>query len=188
MKYTPLLLAASMVVYTQAQLRGLQTSLLAQKWNISQPTFAYDGGLHFDVNYQVTDFINDNMVTFKIYNRDCEDGSNSVSHTILKAQKQALTNTYVAGGRGTGARTLTIDIAIDSAAIITTDTIDFCVRFSLQTDSFPSIEVNFVETVITLNVDLYDAFGVGQVNFADKKDNGSIHVFTSSELAERILP
>jgi hypothetical protein len=194
MKFTFLLFAFTAGISTQAQVRGLQS--LTQKWNIAGHTFAYDG-LHFDLDYQVSDFINDNMVTFAIYDRHCQEGGNSVSNTILKAQKQILTNTYVANG-GAGQRMLALDIDIDAATITTdpniyredttrsgavTAQIDVCVRFSLQTDTTPNqIEVNFRETLVTLHVDLSDGFEIGEVNVASN-DNGRI-VYSGSQIYE----
>lgn len=88
MQFTSLLLAASSTVasITQAQARDLQS--LAQKLNITDPTFAYEG-LHVDLDCQVTDFINDNVVAFApIYDRGCQEGGNSVSNTILPPSRK----------------------------------------------------------------------------------------------------
>jgi hypothetical protein len=169
-----------MLASTQAQGRGLQS--LAQKWNITDPVFTYDG-LHFDLDYQVTDFINDNMVTYSVWNRECQEGGISVSNTVLSSSKELLTgDAYVAGG-GLGERILAIDVDLEAATITTdqniysedttpgsvTAQIDFCVRFSLQTDTSPNeIEVNFLETLVTLYVDLSDGFEIGEVSVAPK--------------------
>jgi hypothetical protein len=178
MKFTSLLLAASTVASTQAQQgRGLQS--LAQKWNITDPIFTYDG-LHFDLDYQVTDFINDRMVTYSVYDKDCQEGGKSVDNSVLQSSKEALTGT---DGDGTGERMLAIDVELQAATITTdpniysedttpgsvTAQIDFCVRFSLQTDTNPNeIEVNFLETLVTLYVDLSDGFSIGEVSVAPK--------------------
>jgi hypothetical protein len=180
MKFTSLLLAASTVASTQAQGRGLQS--LAQKWNITDPIFTYDG-LHFDLDYQVTDFINDNMVIYSVWNRDCQEGGISVSNTVLSSSKEPLTGDAYAAGGGAGERMLAIDVELEAATITTdpniysedttpgsvTAQIDFCVRFSLQTDTAPNeIEVNFLETLVTLYVDLSDGFEIGEVSVAPK--------------------
>ena len=41
--------------------------------------------------------------------------------------------------------------------------IRFCVRFGLHTKSATSVEVNFLETLVTLNVDLTDGFQIGSI-------------------------
>ena len=41
--------------------------------------------------------------------------------------------------------------------------IRFCVRFGLHTKSATSVEVNFLETLVTLNVDLTDGFEIGSI-------------------------
>ena len=46
--------------------------------------------------------------------------------------------------------------------------IRFCVRFGLWTPSTTSVEVNFLETLITLTVDLTDGFEIGQVTVEPK--------------------
>jgi hypothetical protein len=172
MKFTSLVFAASMVASTQAQARGLQGS--AQKWNLTDPTFTYDG-LRFDLDYQVNDLINDNMVAFGLFNVDCKEGGVTVADGILASSKEDLTGV---AGTGIGDRMLAFDIDLNPATITTdpniysestdgsvTARIDFCVRMSLQTDSPPAdvIEVNFLETLVTLFVDLSDGFTIGEV-------------------------
>jgi hypothetical protein len=183
MKFTSLLLAASVLASSaQAQGRGLQS--LAQKWNITDPTFNY-GGLHFDMDYQVTDFINDNMVKFAIYDRECLEGGYAVANTVLAGQKQVLTNAYGGATGGLGERVLALDVDLnpatitsdtnlyseDTTAVNVTAQVDFCVRFSLQTDApdpVDQVEVNFLETLVILYVDLSDGFSIGTVSVAPK--------------------
>jgi hypothetical protein len=74
-------------------------------------------------------------------------------------------------------RLVTVNITIDSEKIsensllYSEDTagsqvsaeIRFCVRFGLHTKSATSVEVNFLETLVTLNVDLTDGFEIGSI-------------------------
>jgi hypothetical protein len=177
MKLLSTLLITTLVASAQAENRiprGLQT--LAQKWNITDPTFGYDG-LHFDLDYQVSDFIDDDMFTYEIFDKKCQEGGNPV--TILASNHEPLTGTFLPSG-GLGERVLALDIDID-AETITSDSniysesvapgavtaqIDFCVRFSLWTKTEDPIEVNFLETLIILYVDLSDGFDIGEVNVA----------------------
>jgi hypothetical protein len=179
MKLLSTLLVTTMAASAQAgkqSSRDLQT--LAQKWNITDPTFGYEG-LHFDLDYQVSDFIHDDMCTFKIFDKDCQEGGKPV--TIFTAASEPLTGTFIGNG-GLGERVLALDIDIDAETITSdpniysedvapgavTAQIDFCVRFSLWTNTEDPIEVNFLETLVVLYVDLSDGFDIGEVNVAPK--------------------
>lgn len=178
MKFTSLLLAASTVASVQAEGRGLQG--LAQQWNITDPSFTYDG-LHFDLDYQVSDFISDAMVDVNIYDSECLEGGVVIPAEVIAFVKQPLTNLQV---DGTGERILALDVDLvpatisSNTAIYSEDTtpgavsavISFCVRFSLQTDTGQpeEIEVNFLETLVTLFVDLSDGFSIGEVSVEPK--------------------
>jgi hypothetical protein len=162
--------------------RGLQS--LGQKWSTTNPSFNYNG-LHFDLDYKVSDFIEDGMVSYTIYDKDCKEGNNLV--IVLESQKQALAG-------ATGERILALAVNIDPATI-PNDTniysesgraaeITFCVRFSLQTKSDEPTEVNFLETIISLSVDLSNNFEVRQVKVAP--NNSDCEGLSSSE--NTVLP
>ena len=51
----------------------------------------------------------------------------------------------------------------DTTGSQVTAEIRFCVRFGLHTKSATSVEVNFLETLVTLNVDLTDGFEIGSI-------------------------
>jgi hypothetical protein len=51
----------------------------------------------------------------------------------------------------------------DTSGFQVTAEIRFCVRFGLHTTSATSVEVNFLETLVTLNVDLTDGFEIGSI-------------------------
>ena len=44
---------------------------LSARWNISDPTYAYNR-LHFLLDYQVNDFIEDHMSSFSLWDRECQ--------------------------------------------------------------------------------------------------------------------
>jgi hypothetical protein len=178
MKFVSTLLAATIVASAQAENQSRDLQTLAQKWNITDPSFGYEG-LHFDLDYQVSDFIDEDMLTYKIFDKDCQEGGKVV--TIFDAYNEPLTGTFVPSG-GLGERMLALGIDID-AETITSDSniysedvapgavtaqIDFCVRFSLWTKTEDPIEVNFLETLVVLYVDLSDGFDIGEVNVAPK--------------------
>ena len=203
MKFISILLAATIVAFAHAENstghqrqrlaeihnngRGLQS--LGQKWSTENPSLNYNI-LHFDLDYKVSDFIEDEMVSYTVFDKDCLEGNNLV--TVLNSQKQALTG-------ATGERILTLAVDIDPATIphdtnIYSESggaaeITFCVRFSLQTKSDEPTEVNFLETIISLSVDLSNDFEVREVKVAPRNDSDfeGLSSFENTVLPRRSL-
>ena len=85
-------------------------------------------------------------------------------------------------GDGTVNKTIAVKVSVDPGQIALNsllysegDTVEsvtaqirFCVRFGLYTKGAPPVEVNFLETVITLDVDLSDGFDIASVSVAPK--------------------
>ena len=176
MKLLSVIFVAS-VTSTLAAERGLQT--LAKKWNIVDPGFTYDD-LSFDLDYQVSDFIQDSMTLHEVYTSGCKEAGTVVLPSVLTSSRIPLTGAaYNAGNNGNGVRDQKLTVGVVAAAIAASDiyvedttvgdvtaTIDFCVRFSLLTTG--ATEVNFLETLVTLFVDLSDGFSIGNVTVAPK--------------------
>ena len=157
--------------------RGLQT--LSKKWHITpDPSFTY-GGLAFDLDYQVSDFIDDGMTAYAVYTSGCKETGTAVPVTVLTSHKAVLTGeVYNANNNGDGVRDQKLTVGVNADTIAASDIymedttvgsatamIDFCVRFSLQTTNHEGpIEVSFLETLVTLFVDLSDGFAIGDVN------------------------
>jgi hypothetical protein len=182
MKFACLLLA-SMAAYSQAAddsaQRGLAT--LAEKWNITEPTFKY-GALSFDLTFTVSDFVSTApMADATLWDDGCKEGGNSIAAGVGAGIKSFdLITTGIEGAPLTGDnmdRDVSVNITLDSATISdnsliysedtlgsqVTAEIRFCVRFGLKTLGPTSLEVNFLETLITLNVDLTDGFEIGSI-------------------------
>ena len=67
--------------------------------------------------------------------------------------------------------TITQDSAIyreNNTAGAMTTTINFCIHFSLKRGGSSAVEVTFLETLVTLHVDLSNRFLIAAVNFAPK--------------------
>jgi hypothetical protein len=177
MKFVSVIFVASVAWTLAAEERGLQ--VLAKKWNITDPTFAYDS-LGFDLDYQVSDFINDAMTTHTLWTSPgCQEGAVAVPPSILNSTKVPLGGDFDADNNGDGVRDQRLTVGVVPATIAgsnlyaedtttgsVTATVKFCVRFSLQTEN--ATEVNFVETLVTLFVDLSDDFSIGNVTVAPK--------------------
>jgi hypothetical protein len=194
MKFTSLLFAA-MAAYTQADdsQRGLAT--LAQKWNISEPTFAYES-LGFTLTFGVSDYVRGDleMVKYAVWDENCDtDGAVKIwdSETgvvdgpngVLEVTDDSLLLISNAGSPPSGGDNMSQDVAItiklDSESIsqnsniysedttvgAVTAAVRFCLRFELHTPSYlaTSVEVNFLETIVTLTVDLSDGFEIGSI-------------------------
>ena len=171
--------AVSGSVFAEESRQLQTTATLAEKWNITNPTFDY-AGLSFDLDYGISDWIMQGMVSHGIYDENCKEGNYAIPSTILSATQSALPNTR---GNGLGRLTQQLTIAVNPATI-TTDAniyeetvvngqqfavINFCVRLNLSTGGDSSIEVNFHETLVTLNVDLTDGFTIADVNVAPRE-------------------
>jgi hypothetical protein len=180
MKLVSIIFVAS-VASTLAAERGLQN--LVKKWNITDPVFTYDS-LAFDLDYQVSDFIdNINIVHTLWTSPGCQQTGAQVPAGVLTSNRPGLTGqAYNPSNNGNGARDQKVTIGVVPATItdsaiyaesnttvgaVVTATIDFCVRFSLLTDGTP-VEVNYIESLVTLFVDLSDGFEIGDVNVVQK--------------------
>ena len=153
-------------------------STLEEKWAIGEePTFTYES-LDFTLTFLITDFIIPGQAKYTMYTQECQEGG-----TELAASGSGLTGTALEDTTNTNRETtvtldqqVTIMISVDPTAITSntdiytesdqpgdvTAQVVFCVRFGLYTDGFAE-EVNFLETVITLDVDLSDGFEIASI-------------------------
>ena len=175
MKTTAILFAAlaSAVSGQGDQQRLLAT--LAEKWNLTDPSFAYDSNT-FNLTFPVTDFIGTGMANFSLWTAPgCQsDGGTSLTgDDVWSSAPRLVENTDLSGGSSlesgsfTG-RNATIVAAFDPQKV----SIRFCMRFGLWTTEAMGVttpvEVNFLETLVTLTVDLTDGFEIGAINVAPK--------------------
>ena len=152
---------------------------LAQTWNISSPTFVY-ASLSFDLDYEVSGFILDDMVEYSIWDSGCKQGGHSVPSNELYVVKS--TNASWSTQNADLKRPISLNITvnpqtiqsapiyhegIDAAGQVIAN-ISFCVRFSLYTPAPFTVEVNFMETEVVLKVDLTDGFSIGALSVAPK--------------------
>lgn len=170
--------------------RGLAT--LAEKWNLPEPTFAFEGNT-FNLTFPVTDFINTGMVQYSLWlDNECQEGGNSLAKddgvwaqsTLIESAALAAASVFPDNQLDSGefnGREATIVSEFNPAVIstssiyrevtngqVTSAVISFCVRVGLWTTTSMGIntpvEVNFLETIITLFVDLTDGFTIGEID------------------------
>jgi hypothetical protein len=155
------------------RVRRLQSDILYQRWNISEPTFTYSSRT-FKLDFEISDYIaTTDQVQITLFDGSCDNAytGRGLSDTI---------GSLVAGADGDGKQNVGINVVIDPNTISTDDQVysegeervdnqliadvDFCVRFSLRTEqSTGNIEVNFLEIVVQLDLDLTDGFKIGSI-------------------------
>jgi hypothetical protein len=156
--------------------RGLAS--LTDKWSVGDPTFAYNA-LTFTLSYAMNAAYDaaGSQVDASLYTFACkEDGA------ALTAGALSINGGNSASDLALVDLTTTVDIVLDPEAIVSDSaiysekveggqlfaTVDFCVRLGMSIRGGSGFEVNFLETLVTLNVDLTDGFEIGTVAVAPK--------------------
>jgi hypothetical protein len=156
---------------TPARLRRLQSTSLAERWNINDPAFTY-GGLNFTLDFEINSYITDvAQAQYQLFDESCD---NAYTGSGLVDSK----GSGFFSNDGDGLHTIGVIVGVDSDAISTdtevysedtsgsqvTAEIRFCIRFALHTPpAGGNVEVNFLETLVTLVVDLTDGFAIGEI-------------------------
>jgi len=163
---------------------------LAAKWNLTS-----NGGdldiMTFRLDYIVSDFILDNMMTATAYTTECKEGGYLVPDSDMKFE---IVMDDVPPGAGDSERNISVNITVDpsiedSIIFTTVDDengmsaeVDFCLRLSLYTDGSTPIEVNFLETIVGLRVNLSSGFSIDAFQVAPKE----VLLVTASEEFEAV--
>merc|ERR1711971_653352 len=153
------------------------------KWSIADPAFAYDG-MDFTFDYPVSNFIDQGLAYYEVYDSGCKEGGNLVTTGITSSPIVDVTAGSVTDDAAfdIAGKTAQVPISVDPNTITgntdvytETDTdgavgaiIVFCVRFGLNTPGDSPVEVNFLESVVTLNVDLSAGFSIDDINVTPK--------------------
>jgi len=167
----------------QAQEDNRDLANLAEMWSIADPVFLYNG-LDFTFDYPVSTFVDVGMAYYEVYDSGCKEGGNLVTNgfdlsPLVDVTPGSITDdaTFDVAGdtaqAGMGIDVNTITSNSDVYSETNTDggfgaSIVFCVRFGLKTLSDSPIEVNFLESVITLSVDLSSGFAIDDFNVTPK--------------------
>merc|ERR1740130_583618 len=161
--------------------RALAT--LAEKWSIADPTFAYKG-LDFTFDYPVSNFVDQGQAYYEVYDAGCKEGGNLVTtgftlSPLVDVVAGSITDdaTFAIDGKTTQIPISVTANEITSNTDVYTETntagsvgasIIFCVRFGLNTPGDSPVEVNFLESVVTLSVDLSSGFSIDDINVPPK--------------------
>jgi hypothetical protein len=160
-------------------------STLEEKWEIGDvPTFTYSS-LDFSLTFAITDFILAGQSQYSFYTAGCKEDGIALNAGEGLTDNGLIDTTNPSRNTGTVAlnQGATVQISVDPTVIATNSNlysesdvvgdvsaqIQFCVRFGLFTDGGNTeVEVNFLETVITLDVDLSDGFEIASIAVAPK--------------------
>jgi hypothetical protein len=128
------------------------------------------------MHYNVSDFIDDSMTAYSMWQINCQEGGgNPIPPSILEVTKFSDIL-----GSVDGLRITSLSIAMQSEtvqkSVLYSDNdavrgfeealiaeVNFCVRFSVQTPGVPTMEVNFVETLISMTIDFSEGFQINEI-------------------------
>jgi hypothetical protein len=167
---------------TMAQEDGRALATLAEQWSITDPVFAYDG-LDFTFDYAVSNVMTIGQAYYEIYDAGCQAGNTPVASGISEPGLEDVVelieaNEGLFSATGKNARvpfsidantiaTSPIYSEVDNAGTITA-TIVYCVRFGLKTLGGTPTEVNFLESIVTMTVDLSNGFAIDTIAVTPK--------------------
>jgi hypothetical protein len=182
---TTLLFVATAAAFgktTMAQEEGRALATLAEQWSITDPVFAYDG-LDFTFDYAVSNVMTIGQAYYELYDSGCQAGNTLVTSGIAESGLVDVVELIEAdplsfSATGKNARVpLSIDATTIAASPIysevndagtITATIVYCVRFGLKTLGGTPTEVNFLESIVTMTVDLSNGFVIDTIAVTPK--------------------
>lgn len=157
---------------------------LADKWSIAEPAYEWTASANLiELDYDVSTLMTDDNAVVKIYDGDCGVGGNEIAAgftpvvTGLDGPVLSGTQFLVDGKTAELDLTLALDQLAQNGDLYSEATdgdgaksavIVFCIRFGLYTTGTSPLEVNFLENVITLNIDLTSGFEVAAFNVEPK--------------------
>jgi len=163
---------------------------LQEKWSITDNGVEF-GGLEYTLKYITSDIIINSMMDATVYSIDCKKGGVIIPSSDMSVN---LVPDNVPPGTGENQRDVYVDLVLAPDNLInsvaynevtdetgTTATIQFCMRFGLSTNGDTPIEVNFLETVITLSIDLTSNFSITSIDVESKEK-----ILQTAEVAYRV--
>lgn len=140
---------------------------LEDLYRIREPDFSY-GKLRMDLEYHVNDLMEDSSIAYRLFDgHACEVGANDITfgqQYLLSRLRPDLKPV----GNGTDTRIMKVSVGLDPFSIQDSpvhhrlpeyETVKFCVRFSvynMDANNDGSMEVNFIETPVQLDVHFID--------------------------------
>lgn len=145
---------------------------LEERFNITEPEFEFSAkDLTVSLEYGVSDYISSlGMVSYELYDDGCRYNDGDPSVPVNMKTTASISEMSDLSDKSVGLElTLNPDEIQSNNNIYDAENeqVRFCVRFMLLVGG--SIEVNFLETVIILNLDLTDGFGVSDISTSQKE-------------------
>jgi hypothetical protein len=179
MKYSSCVAALMAFAMFPSSVFAQTSSTLEEKWAINdEPTFTYES-LDFTLTFLISDFIVKGQAGYEIYTEGCKEEGEAAGPGIVDGTFTDTPNTDSNTAVVTLDQPVILAMSVDPDVITTdpdlysedtaldgvTAQIRFCVRFFLNTPSGGAtpIEVNFLETIVTLDVDLSAGFTIAAV-------------------------
>lgn len=161
-----------------------------QLYDISEPFIEKPDGLEVTLTYKISSLQTEENIQVEIYDQGCRDNNGDTPYLVdtdnvlipeLSLKAPALVSTTrqavpsSSSSSSSTAQNLELSITIDPDGIVNDSqiynvdesVIRFCVRVMVFVDG--TIEVNYVETVVTIDVDLTDGFAVEETRTAPKE-------------------
>jgi len=183
MKFSTSALFFLAVSAAKAQQDDRALATLAEKWSIADPAFAYEG-MDFTFDYPLSNFVDQGQAYYEVYDGGCKEEGSLVTTGIdidelVDVAAGSVTDDALFEIDGKTAQVpISVDVnTITSNTDVYSETnedgsigaqIVFCVRFGLNTLGDSPVEVNFLESVVTLNVDLSSGFSIDDINVTPK--------------------
>lgn len=148
-------------------------SLLAKRFNISGPVYEYDG-LEFTMDFEVSDFMQDSMVSYSLYDGlNCKDGNDNDITENDGYLLSRIRSDSTPLGDGMGTRTIKVQTELNPSGISNSPlyredeegnaVVEYCVRFSVYNrpanEDF-AMESNYIESPVKLVINLNAGFTV----------------------------
>lgn len=148
---------------------------IEERWSISIPEFRYERSLSFYLDFEISEYISsEDMISHMVLDSTCTNSyfGAGLLHTRGLRLPVSDRKQNVGVAMWVDPQEISQDEEIYSEAVVNnqvTANVDFCVRFGLHTPpSTPggSIEVNYVEVIVSFTADLTDGFSIGTLSAA----------------------
>jgi len=154
-------------LYSKHNVQGVG---LGEKFDLSGPVFEYDSLRKINMDFTVSDVVEDSMVGYTLYDgfncKSTDGGDNDITENsgyLLSRLRTDLTPV----GDGSGKRTMKVNVSIDPTMLVDSGiyndkgnnraSVEFCLRMSVYNtdkDSPNAQEVNFLENLVILDINL----------------------------------
>jgi len=163
-----LLLCLILCLHSKCNVQGIG---LGERYALTGPTFEFDSLRNINMDFIVSDFIKDSFVGYTLYDgfkcKSDDGGDTDITDNSGYLLSRLRTDLTPISIDGSGKRTVKVNLRIDSSMLVDSSiyndkgdnraSVEFCLRMSVYNkdkDSEDSREVNFLENLVTLDLNL----------------------------------